>query len=165
MRIVIDKLEEGYLVVGPGSERRGYSSVDEVANAVTGLLRPARVTADDDSATSDDGWIEWNGGKFPVEPETHLELKFNGGLRKETRSPEIYSWGHDESDKRYNIVAYRLLNDGWIEWNGGECPVEPDLRVGVKLRDGKQWDDKTAEIFRWNHVDNSHDIIAYRVVK
>ena len=27
-------------------------------------------------------------------------------------------------------------NNGWIEWNGGECPVGPFTPVMVKLRGG-----------------------------
>ena len=66
-------------------------------------------------------------------------------------------------------------NDGWIEWKGGECPVDPDLRVQVRFRDGeKSSANRTAgwwhgagydapETSNWIHDGGEADIIAYRV--
>lgn len=64
----------------------------------------------------------------------------------------------------------------WIEWQGGECPVDPDTRIEVRFRpftEGKpqDWDfctDKASEISRngvdgWVHKNSAGDIIAYRV--
>lgn len=67
-------------------------------------------------------------------------------------------------------------NEGWIEWGGGECPVEKGTLVDVKWRDGKIDDSIPAKIIhdldspkrhaiRWRHLGNSHDIIAYRLHK
>ena len=52
--------------------------------------------------------------------------------------------------------------DGWIEWNGGECPVAERCAVEVKLRGGSR-DTGVAEVFYWPHSNESYDIIAYRV--
>lgn len=56
----------------------------------------------------------------------------------------------------------------WIEWNGGECPV--DGTVDVKLRrmhdDTEDFllSDCKARDMRWRHIGNSGDIVAYRLV-
>ncbi len=75
------------------------------------------------------------------------------------------------------MTEEREAVERWIEWNGGECPVEPDTVVEVRLRDG--WEARlpdSAREFRWcwtptsgrNFQSNgvrAFDIIAYRVVQ
>lgn len=54
----------------------------------------------------------------------------------------------------------------WIEWNGGEMPVEPDTRVYVKFRNGHQsFAAIKALAWAWDHVNNPSDIIAYRIAE
>ena len=68
--------------------------------------------------------------------------------------------------------------DGWIEWKGGECPVEVGTIVDVKQRDGDfgtylHAGKKTFELQSeggataedWSHLDEGGDIIAYRLHK
>ena len=64
--------------------------------------------------------------------------------------------------------------DGWIEWNGGECPVEVGALIDVKYRDlhvqlGSKVGDRSAvEMYATTHWRNSGgaaDIIAYRLHK
>lgn len=58
--------------------------------------------------------------------------------------------------------------DGWITWNGGECPVPPYTRVQTIERretlgnfdEGVQ----SAKYCDWRHSGGPYDIIAYRVV-
>lgn len=58
--------------------------------------------------------------------------------------------------------------DGWIEWNGGECPVGEDVVVEIKTRDGEI---QLYQAYRWNwsHGEGSpvkdRQIIAYRINK
>lgn len=49
------------------------------------------------------------------------------------------------------------------EWNGGECPVSRDDDVEVKFRGSGAYRDHSQNIFRWKHIDDDKDIIAYRV--
>lgn len=63
-----------------------------------------------------------------------------------------------------------INKDGWIEWNGGECPVEPNTEVQVKLRNGKEYTYHAQGFHtgRWRHTDPikpSGDIIAYKIVR
>jgi len=56
----------------------------------------------------------------------------------------------------------------WISWEGGECPVDPDVRVDVRLRD-REYPNQRATSLRWGHwpkegTSPQFDIIAYRVV-
>jgi hypothetical protein len=64
--------------------------------------------------------------------------------------------------------------DWWIEWNGGECPVEVGALIDVKYRDlhvqlGSKVGDRSAvEMYATTHWRNSGgaaDIIAYRLHK
>jgi hypothetical protein len=59
----------------------------------------------------------------------------------------------------------------WIEWTGGECPVEPGTKVRTRSRDGFavtkvcEGDEPKVE---WLHLPDNHpewDIVAYRVVQ
>ena len=51
----------------------------------------------------------------------------------------------------------------WIEWNGGECPVDGFTQVCVRLRDGSE-KDSDARFYEWDHQNEISDIIAYRVL-
>ncbi|MBW9334533.1 hypothetical protein FEE59_13525 [Herbaspirillum sp. RU 5E] len=53
----------------------------------------------------------------------------------------------------------------WIEWKGGECPVDGNIFVTIKYRDGEIEEDWPARFYRWDHRILDDDIIAYRIVK
>lgn len=54
--------------------------------------------------------------------------------------------------------------DGWIKWDGGECPAFLDRRrVRVKFRSGDEAESK-AKLLTWWHDNSSCDIVAYRRV-
>lgn len=55
-------------------------------------------------------------------------------------------------------------DDGWIEWNGGQCPVRADAIVDIKFRDGIVRLKDVAQ-WIWTHAGDKSDIIAYRVMK
>lgn len=69
-------------------------------------------------------------------------------------------------------AALAAKNEGWIEWAGGECPLENGTKVDVKDRDGYK---HLGEIICYtNNVDNifwqhgvcsypDNEIIAYRL--
>ena len=56
-------------------------------------------------------------------------------------------------------------HNGWIEWHGGECPVDSDAIVEVKFRNPNpyQFNNDRAGDFYWSHDDLGYDIIAYRL--
>ena len=80
------------------------------------------------------------------------------------------------ADSINDLVAYGALygearlasmnqpESDWIEWGGGECPVELDMIVEYKLRSDFRNTRVARYLFWGNHGDGS-DIIAYRIVK
>lgn len=56
-------------------------------------------------------------------------------------------------------------HDGWIQWAGGECPVDSDVIVEVKYRhpSSYQFNNDRAGDFYWSHDGLGYDIIAYRL--
>ena len=55
--------------------------------------------------------------------------------------------------------------NGWIDWHGGECPVDSDAIVEVKYRhpSSYQFNNDRAGDFYWPHDGLGYDIIAYRL--
>lgn len=55
--------------------------------------------------------------------------------------------------------------DGWIEWHGGECPVDSDAIVEVKYRhpSRNKFNNDRAGDFTWSHDGFGGDIISYRL--
>lgn len=52
--------------------------------------------------------------------------------------------------------------DGWVDWNGGECPVNRSLEVEILRRDGEVLS-APAGWFVWGHHFGVFDIIRYRL--
>lgn len=52
----------------------------------------------------------------------------------------------------------------WIEFEGGECPVDTETLVQVRLRSGDDDGMGEAGLWRWDDSGSSGDIVAYRVV-
>ena len=76
----------------------------------------------------------------------------------------------DEFMKRWNERNMVVDSEGWIQWNGGEMPVEKGTLIDVKYRDGSM----TSEVFytcdnefrysrNWCRLYSEKDIIAYRL--
>jgi hypothetical protein len=89
--------------------------------------------------------------------------KHIGGLRASTPFGQT-----DKCALRALIAARHLMppeDDGWIAWDGGECPVAAGTLVALKFRDGSTcvWD--SQKYWDWWPMGCYRDIIAYRVVK
>lgn len=73
----------------------------------------------------------------------------------------------DNMNIHKNKEAALAASDGWIEWNGGECPVDSDAIVEVRYWNQNQnqyrYNNDRAGDFEWSHTDSYGDIIAYRV--
>lgn len=61
-------------------------------------------------------------------------------------------------------LAEDRLAQGWIEWSGGESPVDPGALVMVIYKSG-EWSHAPAPAssFRWEHRGLSEDIRAYQI--
>lgn len=53
--------------------------------------------------------------------------------------------------------------EGFIEWNGGDCPVPVRDKVDIFTVSGHFNTESMAGVFRWDHVGADDDIIGYRV--
>lgn len=58
-------------------------------------------------------------------------------------------------------------HNGWIQWAGGDCPVDSDAIVEVKFRNPSRnkFNNDRAGDFYWSHHGFDGDIIAYRLQK
>ena len=56
-------------------------------------------------------------------------------------------------------------HDDWIQWAGGDCPVDSEAIVEVKCRwhNQHQYNNDRAGDFYWSHTGSNADIIAYRL--
>lgn len=65
------------------------------------------------------------------------------------------------------LASQQSPDDGWIEWGGGECPVDADSLVNVKYEGGgEDMESRPAKIYDWSsNKDFCYPITAYRVVK
>lgn len=75
---------------------------------------------------------------------------------------------HDRNSSivtREQYEAALASSDGWIQWAGGECPVDSDAIVEVKYRKPNpyQYNNDRAGDFSWAHDGIDGDIIAYRL--
>jgi len=61
------------------------------------------------------------------------------------------------------------MNNDWIIWNGGDCPVSPDTIVQTQFRyQSRPYAEENREThagyLTWEHTHRDYDIIAYRIV-
>lgn len=62
-------------------------------------------------------------------------------------------------------AALAAKNDGWIEWGGGDCPVDGREMVDVIFGHGGIMSTNIADCWCWSHDGTNSDIIAYRLHK
>lgn len=62
-------------------------------------------------------------------------------------------------------AALAAKNDGWIDWGGGECPVDTKTLVDIRLKVGFTYKSCHPGDYSWRHAGGGGDIIAYRLRK
>ena len=70
-------------------------------------------------------------------------------------------------------LALEIDHDGWIEWDGVDCPVGADTLVDYVMREiGIDYTKEESHLswaraskLRWSHGDGAGDIIFYRIHK
>lgn len=80
------------------------------------------------------------------------------GCSKNTIAEQVFDAGY-----RLAVPARVNSNDGWIDWDGGECPITPSALVDIMLQDGEEYSGMPAEEWRWEHLGHRSDIIKYRL--
>lgn len=86
-----------------------------------------------------------------------VETKWTDGAE-----PTIIS-SHD-SPARVSVTKAVENNEAWIEWHGGDIPVESDTPVEIRFPDGNTQSRSHAGNVRWAHWGDNGDVTAYRVV-
>lgn len=83
---------------------------------------------------------------------------------KEPRHYQV-STEHYTPDVSAGKTVESTGSNGWIDWHGGECPVDSDTIVEVKYRKPNpyQLNNDRAGDFEWEHDGIDGDIIAYRL--
>ena len=127
--------------------------------------------------------VHWPvGAKLAVQDDDGaLKWSFHDELPKWGCGSGVWHRGKGSSDPEYgrieladNYETSIILKEeyqkagGWIEWSGGDCPVEKDQMIEYRMRSAGQ-DTTISGNLRWNH--NLHgtgeetlgDIIAYRL--
>ena len=97
---------------------------------------------------------------------------FAGDDSREDNSHWIFFEGkNDVADDCNSSIITRsqyesalAASEGWIEWEGGECPVDGAEIVHVKFRTGSE-DPGVAGVWHWEHDGSHTGIIAYRLHK
>ena len=116
--------------------------------------------------TDDDGWVEWNGGECPVCGDDDVEVVMVDGSTDHGIADE-FDWHRDGG--HLSVASYRLRNadvGGWINWNGGECPVGDGVLIDVKKVDGStEFAVHDPQDRIWGDTDHRKCIIAYRLHK
>lgn len=116
--------------------------------------------------TDDDGWVEWKGGECPVYGDDDVDVVLVDGSTDHGIADE-FDWHRDSGP--LSVASYRLRNadvGGWLNWNGGECPVGDGVLIDVKKVDGSAElavHDPQDRI--WGDTDHRKCIIAYRLHK
>lgn len=110
-------------------------------------------------------------GETPA-TDAHLNAVRADGL--DMAAAEVDRWvgcdllAREIRQKSAQLRAGNAGKDGWIEWGGGECPLERHIEVEVKHRSEK-WQSRKAPACEvdWQHRGwcPDTDIIAYRVIK
>lgn len=65
-----------------------------------------------------------------------------------------------------DLVELVRDGDGWIVWDGGECPVPETTVVAVRFFNGKEPEPRRAHLWAWGHHRKAgYEIAAYKVVE
>lgn len=110
-------------------------------------------------------------------PHKHAKLikAWADGAEIQVKSPAWANW-HTINDPDWNPddrYQYRIkpsieIPEGFMPWDGGECPVNPSCIVEILLRNGKNNTNNfgySADLFIWDNTGSENDIIAYKVIK
>jgi hypothetical protein len=79
--------------------------------------------------------------------------------------PTMHKGPVSHSRRPCPIHERRQQMKDWITWSGGECPIKSDrTRVEYECASGFK-NINTAKKCRWAHINNTYDIIAYRIIE
>jgi hypothetical protein len=82
-----------------------------------------------------------------------------------TVSETVATIAYHQADAMLAAREPSVEESEWVPWSGGECPVDDECTVIVKLSDGTLCEPDLACHFVWTHADQKYcdNIIAYRI--
>lgn len=89
-------------------------------------------------------------------------------VNRETKKHRLFTYGAkikfgvDFPECAWDVV--KADSEGWIPWDGGECPLPDGAGHEVKFLDGDIEEDESPETWQWGNDGSSGDIIAYRPI-
>lgn len=107
----------------------------------------------------------WPDGVDAVEQDSEGRLfEMDSDYSSDFKLEKCDDWIADVVTKQQYEAAL-ASSEGWIQWAGGECPVDSDAIVEVKFRwhNQRQYNNDRAGDFDWACTGRSSDIIAYRL--
>jgi len=116
-------------------------------------------------------WVEWDGGKQPVDDDVVVEIFLREGTHLEQEAGAV-DWTRDDDSGNGDVMEYRVLGstherggemNNWIEWTGGEQPVDDEVVVDIVMRVGSL-EEQTAGVVDWANDGGNSDVIGYRVL-
>ena len=127
------------------------------------------------AAQDKDGEIFISGGDFtPVRMSGEVNWEFDAPYKSAGKVEVGLNWSQCTLSREEYFHLYPAPGaDGWIEWNGGECPVGRGVIVDIKDADGYEWigvkalDCIECDHDFWAHTsaNSENNIIAYRLHK
>jgi len=114
-----------------------------------------------------DGWISTEGGVRPADDE-RVEIKLREAdqyFDEQARVGSGWQWGElgCSTITHFRFTEHEDQSEGFLKWDGGECPVgEYDL-VEAYIRSG-DCGKMLAGQMDWNHLGKGRDVIKYRLV-
>lgn len=117
-----------------------------------------RGTVDPEDGLRHSGKIAWRAlALLQEELEAAGEAPLARGAKLPTEAPATFTAGPRGS-------LGEEVADDWIEWEGGECPVDRHALVSIRMRDGTEFDRTRAGTWAWRNEGGRDDIVAYKVV-
>lgn len=120
--------------------------------------------------TNEEGW-SWPGKStfcYQTKPEHGSITKF---LDRNGVKAVDYCWEKCDDASAFNELTKEqydsalAASEGWIEWGGGNTPVDDDCIVDVKFRNGQVENAMPARYWEWGNQCHRRDIFAYRLHK
>ena len=134
--------------------------MDEITKELLDALKPFAAFFDA---------VEHMGGNYPKTGAIYSVTSHIGGHRE--LSVEDFKQAREIIAKaEAALVTPQPSADGWIPWEGGDCPVETNGHdLFLRFRDGREHSDYVTRArgydWKWERRGHPADIIAYRVVK
>lgn len=94
------------------------------------------------------------------------DYQISVGLDDHAAWEDAYGIAEAIAGKQFPQLEQQTSHDshGWLDHTGGDCPIVGNALVSCRLRSGDLTCHYQAQKFRWQHRNQSDDILAYRMI-